>query len=114
HVAQADRVEQHALRLCFLEDTRVRELTRRVVAVGQKDDRLATLDAPELAERGMERVVERRRAQGFRAADRLLEQRLIRGQLLEEEDLVVEIDDERPILRAERLDERRRGLVDLG
>jgi len=55
-VAESDRVQEDALRLGFLEDPVVGVLARRVVAVRQQDDRLATFDAAELAERRVDRA----------------------------------------------------------
>src|SRR5213594_1524022 len=92
---------------------RLKENLLAVSSVGQKDDRLAPLDGAQLAERGVERVVQRRAAESVRADDGLAQQVLVVREVLQEIDLLVEVDDERLVLAPERVDEPARGVVHL-
>ena len=108
--AQADRVDRGFRSLREVEHLLERQQARRVLAVGEHDDRLAADlvdvlrdDLLQILQRDVDRVVQRRRAAGRRLADRLLELGGVVGEALQHDDAAVEVDDLGEILRPQPL-----------
>ena len=87
--AQRDRVDRGFRPLGQVEHFFERDQARGVLAVGEDDERLAAhilfvlrLDLAQLLQRDVDRVVQRRRAAGYRLEDGGFELGLIRGERL--------------------------------